>query len=47
MSEREQKPKEDEQAEREETVEDIEVPEGDAEDVEGGKQGWPSSIEWG
>jgi hypothetical protein len=37
MSEREQKPSEDDETEREETVQDLDVPEGHGEDVTGGR----------
>lgn len=40
MSDREQKPKEDDQAERDETVEDLEAPEDQAGEVTGGLSDW-------
>lgn len=36
MSEHEQRPNEDEQGERDETVEDLDMPESDSDDVTGG-----------
>lgn len=41
MSEHENMPREDEQSEREETVEDLDVPEGQRDDVAGGRNKYP------